>query len=92
VIIVACKSNKRQIVLAKQRPVVQYLDTAPNLLARQVRVVRVSDHEADLAPRPELYEYPAPRYWYRPTLRGQVVELAGQRYVDRDLEYGVLAV
>jgi hypothetical protein len=92
VIIVARKSNKRQIVLAKQRLVVQHFDTTPNFLARQLRAGRVPDHEAHLAARPKLHEYAASRYRYRPARRGQVIELAGQGYVDRYLEYGVLAV
>jgi hypothetical protein len=92
VIVVARKSNKRQIVLAKQRLVVEHLDTTPNLLARQFRAVRVPNHEAYLAAWPELHEYPAPRDRYRPARRGQVIELAGQRYIDRNLEYGVLVV
>jgi hypothetical protein len=92
VIIVARKSNQSQIVLAKQRLVVQHFDTVPNLLARQFRTVCVADHEAYLTAWPELHEYPGSRYGYRLALRGQVIELTRQRYVNRDLEYRVLLV
>ncbi len=91
VIIVAREPDQPEIVLGQQRTIVESLERLADLIPGQTGLGCPPEHQADLPATAERNENPAPGNGLGLRRRGQVVELAGQRHADGDLENGQAA-
>ena len=87
VVVVTREADKPAVNLIEERAVIENGSRPFELRGRNVTVRSQLHHQANLDPPPEWHQHAASRLGLA-VVRGQVVEQAGQRRVDRHADHG----